>query len=103
MEGRIVKTGKFGTVAGSLMYGGSKHVASAVLEVARKFPSIRSGVNLKYDEKIIKKAISKGLKVSSYDREKEPREIKKKEGNTVPWGIKDSHNQFEDTSRYHIS
>lgn len=88
LEGRIVRTGKFGTVAGNLRYGGSKHVASAVLEVARKFPTIRSGVNLKYDSSTIKKAISKGLKVSSYDRKKEPLENKKRDGSTVPWGIR---------------
>lgn len=88
LEGRIVRTGKFGTVAGNLRYGGSKHVASAVLEVARKFSTIRSGVNLKYDSSTIKKAISKGLKVSSYDRKKEPLENKKRDGSTVPWGIR---------------
>ncbi len=88
LEGRIVKTGKFGTVAGHLKYGGSKHVASAVLEVAKKFPSIRSGVNLKYDNSTIKKAIAKGLKILSYDRKREPEENKMRDGNTVPWGIK---------------
>lgn len=88
LEGRIVRTGKFVTIAGNLKYGGSKHVASAVLEMMRKFPSVRSGLNLKYDEKTIKKAISKGLRVSSYDREKEPRAIQEKEGNTVSWGTK---------------
>ncbi|MDE1729185.1 MAG: bifunctional hydroxymethylpyrimidine kinase/phosphomethylpyrimidine kinase, partial [Thaumarchaeota archaeon] len=87
LEGRIVRTGEIGTVAGNLRYGGSKHVASAVLEVAKKFSSIRSGVNLKYDNNTIKKAISKGMKVSSYDRKEEPLENKKKDGHTVPWGI----------------
>ena len=88
LEGRIVRTGKFVTIAGSLKYGGSKHVASAVLEMTKKFPSVRSGLNLKYDEKIIKKAISKGLKVSSYDRVKEPHEIQEREGSTISWGTK---------------
>jgi len=88
LEGRIVRTGKFATVAGHLKYGGSKHVASAVLEMTRKFPSVRSGLNVKYDDKTIKKAISKGLKVSSYDRKKEPQEIREKEGSTTSWGIK---------------
>ena len=88
LEGRIVRTGKFVTIAGHLKYGGSKHVASAVLEMTRKFPSMRSSLNIKYDDKIIKKAISKGLKVSSYDRKKEPREISEKEGSTISWGIK---------------
>jgi hydroxymethylpyrimidine kinase / phosphomethylpyrimidine kinase / thiamine-phosphate diphosphorylase len=88
IEGRIVKTGKFVVIAGHLKYGGSKHVASAVLQMTRKFPFIRSGLNIKYDDKIIKKAISKGLKVSQYNREKEPQEIREKDGSTVLWGIK---------------
>lgn len=88
LEGRIVKTGKSVTVAGSLKYGGSKHVASALLEMSRKFSSIRSSLNIKYDDKIIRKAISKGLKVSSYDRNKEPVAIREKEGSTMSWGIK---------------
>ncbi|MDE1832265.1 MAG: bifunctional hydroxymethylpyrimidine kinase/phosphomethylpyrimidine kinase, partial [Thaumarchaeota archaeon] len=88
LEGRIVRTGKYGTVAGNLKYGGSKHVASAVLEMTRKFPSIRSGLNLKYDSSTIKRAISKGLKISSYDRNTESQNNKEKEGNTISWGIK---------------
>jgi len=75
-------------VAGNLRYGGSKHVASAVLEVAKKFPTIRSGANLKYDNSTIRKAISKGMKVSSYDRKEEPLENKKKDSHTVSWGIR---------------
>lgn len=88
LEGRIVRTGNRGTVAGNLKYGGSKHVASAVLEMARKFPSIRSGLNLKYDRRTIKRAISKGLKISSYDRNTEPPKNKENEGSTISWGIK---------------
>ena len=88
LEGRIVKTGKSVTPAGNLKYGGSKHVASAVLEMSRKFPSIRAGVNLKYDEKTIKKAIEKGLQVSSYNRDQEPKTIQDKEGSTISWGTK---------------
>jgi len=88
LEGRIVKTGKRGTIAGDLKYGGSKHVASAVLEITRKFPAIRSGLNLRYDSTTIKQAISKGLKISSYDRNAEPPKNKEKEGSTVSWGIK---------------
>ncbi len=88
LEGRIVKTGKHVITAGHLKYGGSKHVASAVLEMAKKFPVIRSGLNLKYDKKTIRNALSKKLEVSSYDRSAEPSGIKEKEGSTVSWGIK---------------
>ena len=88
LEGRIVKTGKLVTVAGSLKYGGSRHVASAVLQMAKKFPAIRSALNIKYDKKTIEKAIAKKLSTSSYDRNSEPQKVKNKEGKTISWGIK---------------
>ncbi|MGB6463408.1 MAG: bifunctional hydroxymethylpyrimidine kinase/phosphomethylpyrimidine kinase [Nitrosotalea sp.] len=88
LEGRIVKTGKLVVVAGTLKYGGSRHVANAVLEVARKFPSIRSAVNIKYDNKTIKKAIVKRLCVTYYDRVLESHDTKVTEGKTISWGIK---------------
>lgn len=87
VSGRIVKAGKTVVVAGDLRYGGSRHVASAVLEVTKKFPRIRSALNIKYDQNIIRKAIAKKLSVLSYDRIIEPFKTKTKEGNTISWGI----------------
>ena len=93
LEGRIVKTGELTTVAGDLKYGGSKHVASAVLEVSRKFPSIRSALNIRYGDKIIENAIAKRFHVLSYDRSLESFKDKKKEGTTVSWGIRTAINE----------
>ncbi len=87
LEGRIVKTGTTVIPTGSLKYGGSKHVGSAVLEVSKIFPSIRSALNIKFDKSTIVKAKRKGLYVLSYDRSKEPTHIKKKEGSTISWGM----------------
>lgn len=88
LEGRIVKTGELVTVAGELKYGGSKHVASAVLEISRKFSSIRSALNIRYNGKIIERAIARRFRVSSYDRRFESYKNKKKEGTTISWGIR---------------
>jgi hydroxymethylpyrimidine/phosphomethylpyrimidine kinase len=90
ISGRIVRTGKNVNVAGSIEYGSSKHVASAILAVAKKFPNIRSALNLKYDSKIIKKCRRNGLIVLHYDRTKEPSHIKRKENSSVLWGIKNA-------------
>ncbi len=90
VSGRIVKTGKTVTTAGSLTYGGSKHVASAVLEMTKKFPSIRSALNVKYDTKIIRKGIAKRFSVLSYDRTAEPLKTKTKEGYTISWGMRNA-------------
>ena len=87
LEGRIVRTGTTVTPTGNLKYGGSKHVGSAVLEVSKRFPSIRSALNIKFDKVTMVKAKRKGLYVLSYDRNKEPLHIKKKEGSTISWGM----------------
>ena len=88
ISGRIVKTGKAVTVAGILQYGGSKHVASALLEINKKFPQIRSAINIKYNSNLIKHCIKKSLVVKNYDRKKEPSKVKRKENSSISWGIK---------------
>ncbi|HSB57945.1 MAG TPA: bifunctional hydroxymethylpyrimidine kinase/phosphomethylpyrimidine kinase [Nitrosopumilaceae archaeon] len=89
VSGRIVKASKSVIIAGSLEYGGSRHVATAVLEVSAKFPSTRSAINIKFDKKLINKATTKGLAVKSYKRSDEPTKSKLKEGKTISWGIKE--------------
>ena len=87
ISGRLVKAGKEIISAGEIVYGGSLHVASAVIHVNKKFPEILSCVNIKYDTKIIAKAKKIGLIVLSYDRNKEPKNIKTKENSSIIWGI----------------
>jgi len=87
ISGRIVKAGKEVIVAGDLAYGGSKHVATALLTMNRKFPQIQSAVNLKYQDTTISKIEKSKLLVSSYDRIQEPKNVKVK-GSTIEWGIK---------------
>lgn len=88
VSGRIVKTSRSIIPAGNLEYGGSRHVGSALLEVASKFPNIRSAMNIKFDKKIIKKAKAKKFLVKSYQRSDESSKTKSKEGKTISWGIK---------------
>ncbi len=90
VSGRIVKTDENVIVAGSLKYGSSKHVGSAVLTMAKKFPSTRSAMNIKYDKEIVKKAVLKNFSVLHYERSAEPSKIKNKEGQTISWGIKNA-------------
>ena len=87
ISGRIVKTGKHVMVAGNLTYGGSKHVATALLIINKKYPQIRSAINLKYQTSTISKIKKSKLMVSSYDRSQEPKNVKLK-SSTIEWGIK---------------
>jgi hydroxymethylpyrimidine/phosphomethylpyrimidine kinase len=88
--GRIVKAGSDVVVAGSLEYGASKHVATAVLNVQKKFPHIRSALNLKFDENLLSKFSKTKNKISSYDRTHEPKTTKLKENSSISWGVKDA-------------
>lgn len=88
ISGRIVKTGNNVRRIGDLTYGGSKHVATALITMNKKYPEIRSAINLKYNEETISKLRKIKLVISSYDRSTEPEKIKTKEGSSIEWGIK---------------
>ena len=90
ISGRLVKSGKEIVTAGEIVYGGSQHVATAVIHVNKKFPEIRSCINIKYDTKIISKAKKSGFTILSYDRTGEPRKSKRRENSSISWGISNS-------------
>ena len=87
ISGRLVKAGKEIITAGELAYGGSQHVASAVIQINKKFPEILSCINIKYNTKIISKAKKLGFVVLSYDRTKEPTKVKRQENSSIIWGM----------------
>ena len=89
LSGRIVKAGNEVIVAGNLTYGGSKHVATALLVLNKKFPEIYSAINLKYQSSTISKIKKSRFTISSYDRTLEPNDVKN-QGSTVAWGIKNA-------------
>ena len=101
ISGRLVKSGKDVVTAGEIVYGGSQHVGTAVIQVSKKFPEIRSGLNIKYDPKIIAKAKKSKFTVLSYDRSKEPKKSKQKENSSISWGISNSLNAKSPDVIYH--
>ncbi|HEV8405601.1 MAG TPA: bifunctional hydroxymethylpyrimidine kinase/phosphomethylpyrimidine kinase [Nitrososphaera sp.] len=86
VRGRIVKIGNTAVPASYIEFGASRHVASAILAHMRINPSMRAGINIRFDDRLVKLCRSL-FSVSSYDRSKEPKSIKKKEGSSVYWGI----------------
>ncbi|MCV0391807.1 MAG: bifunctional hydroxymethylpyrimidine kinase/phosphomethylpyrimidine kinase [Nitrosopumilus sp.] len=87
ISGRIIKAGKKVIVAGNLEYGGSKHVATALLVINKKFPEINSAINLKFQTSTISKIKKSKFVMTSYNRLDEPKNVKNK-GSTIQWGIK---------------
>lgn len=89
VRGRIVRSGESAVPVSRVEFGASKHMASAVLAHMSVDPSTRSVINVRFDPRIIE--ICKSLfAVSGYDRSKEPRGVKIKEGSTISWGTKDA-------------
>jgi len=101
ISGRLVKSGKEVVTAGEIVCGGSQHVGTAVIQVSKKFPEIRSGLNIKYDPKIISKAKKSRFTVLSYDRSKEPKKSKQKENSSISWGISNCLNAKSPDVIYH--
>jgi len=88
VQGRIhVAVGK-ARATGPPAFGGSSHIASAVLTAMKHDPSTRAALNIRYDPTAIKICEEMGLLISSFSRREEPPEIKRVDGKTIPWGIR---------------
>lgn len=98
VRGRIVRIGRAAVPASFIEFGASRHVAAAVLSYMAINPAIRSAINIKFDNKLLKVCRSL-FEVSSYDRAKEPLGVKRKEGSTVTWG---THKALSANSRADI-
>ncbi len=90
IEGRLVRTvGKVEAV-GNISFGSSSHLARYLLTIAEHDPNKKAAINLKFSEDILSFLKQRGLEISFYNREEEPEEIKKVEGMTIPWGVKEA-------------
>jgi hydroxymethylpyrimidine/phosphomethylpyrimidine kinase len=90
IEGRIVRTAEGVRAVGSPKFGSSRHLAKYLLEIVRHNENKRAAVNLKFSDEILKVLEEHKMAVSFYDRTKESEEIKKVEGMTIPWGVKEA-------------
>jgi hydroxymethylpyrimidine/phosphomethylpyrimidine kinase len=86
VRGRIIKIENTAAPASYIKFGASSHVASAVIAYMSVNPDFRSAINIRFDERIVD--VCKSLfSVASYDRAKEPKKTKRREGSSVAWGI----------------
>ena len=90
IEGRIVKTTEGVRAVGNPKFGASRHLAKYLLEIVKHDEHKRAAINLKFSDEILKVLRKHKMAVSFYDRTKEPEEIKKVEGMTIPWGVKEA-------------
>ncbi len=84
--GRIVRfKGSIKTV-GCPEFGASSHMARVVLAAMKHDQHIRSAMNIRYGNDVVKAAQKGELVIGTFSREKEPESIKEREGSTLDWG-----------------
>jgi hydroxymethylpyrimidine/phosphomethylpyrimidine kinase len=88
IEGRIVKVPKGPRAVSKAKFGCSSHLAKYILEITKHDERKTAAINLKFSDNTLKILEQQGMTISFYDRKKEPKEIKKVEGMTIPWGVK---------------
>lgn len=85
--GRIVRFRESIETIGDPEFGVSMHIANIILSVMKFNPDYCSAMNIKFSKEIISKLKSKGFLIGHFDRRKEPKNVKEKEGSSLEWGI----------------
>jgi len=84
--GRIVRLPEGLEPARAPAFGASRHIASIILAAMRTYPEMRAAMNIRFREETLKTAERKGLVSAGFDRAREPKEVKEREGSTLEWG-----------------
>lgn len=83
--------GRIGTRRGRLFFkgapefGASSHVARLCLTYMRRYPHMRSAVDIRYDERLLAAARERGLSAVFWDRRKEPDGVRQTEGRSLDY------------------
>ena len=88
VDGRIVPT-KEGIKAGCVDFGVSSHVARLILAMMECDKERRSAINVKYSPEIVAMCKKLGLRISSFERVKEPEGV-----GTMEWGVGEASREF---------
>lgn len=86
-KGRIISIGDEISTPDFPIFGGSKHIGKVILTAKKFFPELNSAMALRYEKYVIDKIKKAGYVVGFFDRLKEPKEIREKEGSSLDWGV----------------
>jgi len=92
VDGRITAVQGFPHASGIPRWGASDHMARLLIEVRKYDSAINAGINFKYDavmiEVVQKYCSEQGILFGWIDRTKEPAELAKRDGTSMPWKVK---------------
>jgi hydroxymethylpyrimidine/phosphomethylpyrimidine kinase len=92
--GRIVKFKGGVRAVGCPTFGASRHTAKVILAARRFEPSLRAAMPLAYSPRIVQACRELGLKVGSFSRDREPAEVRDREGSSLEWGTTQAFQEF---------
>ena len=99
VPGRIIRFGESIKTVSDPEFGASQHMARIILTLMRYDKGVRSAMNIRYSEAIVKKCNDLGFEVRCLDRRKEPDYIRKREGASLGWlieSVQKSENKIPD-------
>lgn len=83
--GRVVRYWNSIKAVGPVRFGASSHLARLLIEILKRNPDVRAAINVRYDEKYVRRATELGYLVARIDRLREPEESKRVEGSSLRW------------------
>jgi hydroxymethylpyrimidine kinase/phosphomethylpyrimidine kinase len=86
VPGRISQAGEQIILGRPPCFGASRHIARVILAAMKRDSGTRSAMNVRYSDEILSACRSVGLRIASFDRREEPKEVKEREGSTLEWG-----------------
>jgi len=86
IPGRVIKNGEDIFTGARPQFGGSRHVANIVLTVMQHDPDKRAVMNIKYTDSLLRICKKLKYKIASFDRAKEPKKVRVREGSSLEWG-----------------
>ena len=68
-------------------FGASRHIAQIILTAMTHDPQMRSAMNVRFSEEILKRARKAGFRAAHFNRKDEPPRVKHLEGSSLSWGV----------------
>ena len=85
--GRIVRMGDSIATQGDPEFGASRHIARIILTVMANHPEHCAAMNIRYSKENVVRLRQQGFSVERFDRKREPKRIKDREGSSLEWGV----------------
>ena len=89
VENRIRCRGSKYLTTGAVKFGVSSHMARLILSCLCLNPEVRAAMNLHYDPALVQAFKDAGFSVGSFDRRNEPETVKRTEGASMGWGVRE--------------